>query len=240
MNIISRPNGNIMVLYLKGDVNINSSNFIEIVGYHLENGVTDMLCDFSDVNMVDYTGLSVLAIGYKNVVNHHGRMKFVNVPLHIKNIFSVVCLDKVFEIYESAKVALNSFKEDRIIAEIKKKQLRRRFKRLPILIPVKFKLKHSRDDKIYQGKICNLSAIGAYMLCKKMYALGDMITVDIHLLPKPGILRFDARIIWLGQKELMPQFYPGMGIEFYDISTKLQAQVIQFVERNLPLGSIKE
>jgi anti-sigma B factor antagonist len=240
MNIVSRPIGKVMVLYLKGDINIDSSNFIETVAYHLENGMIDILCDFSEINMVDYTGLSVLAIAYKNVINHHGRMKFVNVPVHIRNIFSSVCIDRLFEIYESTEVALNSFKEDRIIEEIKRKKLRRRFKRLPILIPVKFRLKDNPEERIQRGKICNLSAIGAYILCKKTYGLGDILTLDMPILPKSGSLIIDARVIWLANKEFMPQLYPGMGVEFFNIPNDTQLQIIQFVEKNLPLGSIKE
>lgn len=240
MDIVPRQKDNIIVLYLSGDININSANLIEAVGYYLENGITDILCDFTNINLVDYAGLSVLAIAYKDVMNHHGRMKFTNVPLHIRNIFSAVCLDKVFELYENEDVALNSFKEDKIIEEIRKKRLRRRFKRLPILIPAYFKLKGSLEDRLQDGKVYNLSAIGAYILCKKLYALGDILALTMKLMPKPGEVTLEARVIWLAQKELMPQLYPGMGVEFYNISPKIQEQVVQFVERNLPLESTAE
>lgn len=240
MEIVSRQKDNIIILYLSGDINIDASNFIEAVGYYLENGIIDILCDFSSVNLIDYAGLSVLAIAYKNVANHHGRMKFVNVPVHIRNIFSAVCLDKIFEIHDDEEVALNGFKEDRIIEEIKKKQLRRRFKRLPILIQVEFKLKASRDDKTEEGKVYNLSAIGAYILCKKIYALGDILTLKMKLMPRPGVLTLDARVIWIAHKEFMPQLYPGMGVEFHDLNSDLQAKIVQFVERNLTLESAAE
>ncbi|MDP1854303.1 MAG: PilZ domain-containing protein [Candidatus Omnitrophota bacterium] len=239
MDIVPRQKDNIIILYLSGDINIDASNFIEAVGYYLENGITDIMCDFTNVNLVDYSGLSVLAIAYKNASNHQGRMKFINVPLHVKNIFSAVCLDKVFEIYESEELALHSFKEDKVIERIKKKQLRRRFKRLPIFIPLQFKLRHSQDA-FHEGKVYNLSAIGAYILCKKIYALGDILTLQIKLMPKPGYITLEGKVIWLAQKELMPQLYPGMGIEFYNISPKLQEQVVQFVERNLSLESAAE
>lgn len=240
MDIVPRQKDNIIVLCLSGDINIDSANLIEAVGYYLENGITDILCDFTNINLVDYAGLSVLAIAYKDVMNHHGRMKFTNVPLHIRNIFSTVCLDKVFELHENEDLALNSFKEDKIIEEIKKKQLRRRFKRLPILIPAYFKLKNSLEDKLQDGKVYNLSAIGAYILCKKIYALGDILALTMKLMPKPGELTLEGRVIWIAQKELMPQLYPGMGVEFYNISPKMQEQVVQFVERNLPLESTAE
>lgn len=239
MDIVPRQKDNIIILYLSGDINIDASNFIEAVGYYLENGITDIMCDFTNVNLVDYAGLSVLAIAYKNTANHHGRMKFINVPLHIKNIFSAVCLDKVFEIYESEELALHSFGEDKAIEQIKKKQLRRRFKRLPIFIPLQFKLKNSQDA-FHEGKVYNLSAIGTYILCRKIYALGDILTLQIKLMPKPGHITLEGKVVWLAQKDLMPQLYPGMGVEFYNISPKVQEQVVQFVERNLSLESAAE
>ncbi|PIQ88550.1 MAG: hypothetical protein COV72_07950 [Candidatus Omnitrophica bacterium CG11_big_fil_rev_8_21_14_0_20_42_13] len=240
MNIVPRQNGDIVILYLKGDIDINSSIFIETVGYHLENGIVDILCDFAEVDLVDYTGLSVLAIAYKNVLNHHGRMKFINVPIHIKNIFSMVCLDTVFEIYDDEAVALGSFKEDRVIAEIKKKQLRRRFKRLPLSIPVKFKLKHVKEAKLQKGKAFNLSAIGAYILCDKAHALGDILALQMSLMPKPGLMELDAKVVWVAKRELMPQLYPGMGVEFYNINSMVQSTLIQYVERNLSSQEAKE
>jgi hypothetical protein len=62
----------------------------------------------------------------------------------------------------------------------------------------------------------------------------------MKLMPKPGELTLEGRVIWLAQKELMPQLYPGMGVGFYNISPKMQEQVVQFVERNLPLESTAE
>lgn len=240
LNILCRQNGDIMVLYLSGDINIDSSNFIEAVGYHLESGITDFLCDFSEVNLVDYSGLSVLAIAFKNVLNHHGRIKFVNVAAHIKSILSLVCLDKVFEIYPAEQAALNSFHEDKAIDEIKKMKLRRKFKRLPIVVPVEFKMKGSRDDAFHTGKVHNLSAIGAYIFSKKIYSLGDILTMRIYLNPKPGLLMFEGKVVWVAHKELMPQVSPGMGVEFHNISIEIQGKIVEFVERNLPLEASKE
>src|SRR3989338_9251108 len=131
LEINFQRNSSVSVLDLSGNIDIDASNFIEKVCWCLENGYEDILCNFENVNLIDYAGLSVLAIAFKNVANHKGRIKFINIPAHIKKVFSLVCMDRVFEIYETEESALNSFKEDKIIAEIQKKQLRRRFKRLP-------------------------------------------------------------------------------------------------------------
>lgn len=240
MDIVPRQNDNIIILYLSGDINIDSSNFIEAVGYYLENGISDILCDFSNVSLVDYAGLSVLAIAQKNVANHHGRMKLVNVGAHIRTMLVTAALDKAFEIYEEENAALNSFKEDRIISEIKKKQLRRRFKRLQIIVPVEFRLKGYRDDAFHTGKIYNLSAIGAFIHAKKVYGLGDILSLNIKFSSKPGPLMLDAKVVWVAHREVTPHLYPGMGIEFYKISQQAQEQIFQFIERNLTLGAVAE
>ncbi len=80
----------IAILDLSGSIDMDASNFIENVGWCLENGYRDLLCNFENVNMIDYAGLSVISIAYRNVVNHQGRIKFVNVPAHVNKIFSRV------------------------------------------------------------------------------------------------------------------------------------------------------
>ena len=98
LEITFRKHEAIAILDLSGNIDIDASNFIEKVGWCLENGYEDMLCNFENINLADYAGLSVLAIAYKNVLNHKGRIKFLNVPGHIKNGLSPMCFDRVFEI----------------------------------------------------------------------------------------------------------------------------------------------
>src|SRR3989339_655734 len=221
LEIAFRKNKTIGILDLSGNIDIDASIFIEKIGWCLENGYEDILCNFGNVNIVDYAGLSVLAIALKNIVNHKGRVKFLNVPDHIKKVFSLMCLDKVFEIYDSETHAVNSFKEDKIIEEIQKKQLRRRFKRLPIDIVVHFK------------------SVGMLIFANKSCPLGEVLEVKLSLLPKPGVVDLKARVVWLVQKELQPEMYPAMGLEFYQLDSHTQKQIVDFVNRNLPSGCIQ-
>jgi len=237
MRILAKDKRGIVILYLEGNINIDSSDFIETVGFFLRNKKVDILCNFEGVNLVDYAGISVLTIAYKNVVNHKGRLKFINVPAHIKNLFISFGLDSMFEIYETEQQAMNSFKEDKIISDIKKRPLRRRFKRLPINISVKFKLKSGDDKKIIEGKVFNLSAIGAFILCKKVCSLNDLIVLKMNLKPYPGIMELDARVVWIPDKELQHQLFPGMGVEFCGITSEMQKKIVEFIERNVDLRS---
>lgn len=225
----------VAILDLSGAVDIDCANLIEQVGWCLENGYRNIICNFENVNVVDYAGLSVLAIAYKDVVNHKGGIKFLNVAVHIKKIFNLVCLDRVFDMYDDEKLAINSFEEEKIIAAIQKKQLRRRFKRLPLDIDMQFKSK--REEKFNHGKVLNLSAVGLLVFVDKTYPLGEILRIKLMLMPKPGVIELDAKVVWLVQKEIQPQIYPGMGLEFYQLGTKTQKNILEFVERNLPLDN---
>lgn len=226
------------VLDLAGTIDINASNLVEKVGWALENGYQHMVCDFEDVELVDYAGMSALALAFKNVVNHRGKMKFVAVPMHIRKTFNLVCLDRVFELYDDLDSALRSFEEDEAIADIKRKNLRRRFKRLPLDIDVQYKSKHEAD--YHHGKVLNLSGVGFMVFVEKTYPLGEIVDVKLTLKPAPGEVSVEAVVVWLVEKHLQPQIYPGMGLEFYHVDSQTQEKIIQFVERNLPLDSASE
>ena len=227
----------VAVLDLCGNVDIDAANFIEKIGWCLENGYAEILCDFADVQVVDYAGLSVLAIAFKNVANHKARIKLLNVAMHIRKVFSLMYLDRVVEIYEDEELALNSFREDKIIAEIQKKQLRRRFKRLPLDIKIGFR-SQDKEEQMHSGKVLNLSAVGLLMVCHKTYPLGEILDIKLSLLPKPGELELKAKAVWLVQKELQPELYPGLGLAFHNLDSLTQKGIVEFIERNLSLDSV--
>ncbi|MCX5708463.1 MAG: PilZ domain-containing protein [Candidatus Omnitrophica bacterium] len=227
------------VLNLSGNVDINSSNLVEKVGWALENGYEDLVCDFQEVDLIDYAGMSALALAYKNVANHGGRMKFASVALHIRKVFNLVCLDKVFEIYDDLDTALRSFEEDKTISLIQKKKLRRRFKRLPLDIVIEFKSK--KESKFHQGKVLNISGVGMLVFAEKeIYKLGEILDIKLTLRPAPGLLEIEAVVVWLVEKNIQPQLYPAMGLEFYHLDTSTQEKIVEFVERNMSLDNTSE
>lgn len=239
LKINFRRFNSIGIIDLSGSIDIDAANFIEMVGWCLHNGYKDILCNFSDVNLVDYSGLSVLAIAHKETINHQGRMKFVNVSAHIYKLLSLFCLDRTFEIYADEELAIKSFEQDRAISEIKKMQLRRRFKRLPLDIDVEFKSK-GKSEGFSSGKVLNISAVGLLIFTQKIYPLGEILKIKISLLPQPGLIELEAKVVWLVQKDIQPQIYPGMGLEFHNLNSQAQKKIIEFVERNLPLSYTAE
>lgn len=237
MEIRVRQKGSIIILDLSGRIDINSANLVEVVGQCIRDGYYDILCNLEDIEFIDYMGVSAIVIAYKEVINNKGRMKFANVPAHLKNVFSIAGLDKVIDIYATEELAINSFKEDKVIENIKKLQLRRRFKRLPIDIKVELKVKYPQSPTCVEADIMDLSAVGAYIFGCDNFKLGDEVILKVKLPPKQEEIELEARVVWLSDKQFQPQFHPGMGVEFYNIPSNVQRKLLEFIEKNLSLMS---
>ncbi|MDD5561068.1 MAG: anti-sigma factor antagonist [Candidatus Omnitrophica bacterium] len=237
LEIKIRQNSNIIILDLSGRVDANSAKLVEIVGQCLREGYADILCNLEEVESIDYIGISVLVIAYKEVVNNRGRMKFMNIPIHLRGVFTVSGMDRAIEIYATEESALNSFKEDKVIEGIKKMQLRRRFKRLPIDLKIELKSKTSGQPSCLKVDILNLSAVGAFIFGCDKFKLGDELILNMKLAPREEELVLDASVVWIPDKEVQPHEYPGIGVEFRNLSAETQQKLIDFIERNLSFMS---
>lgn len=235
LEIRARRIENIIILDLSGRIDIDSANFIEVVSQCLRDGYADILCNFEEVEFIDYMGASVIMIAYKEIINRHGRLKFVNIPAQMRKIFAITGIDKVVEISSSEELAVNSFKEDKIIENIQKMQLRRRFKRLPIDIKIELKVETTRNPACIKLDILDLSGVGAYIYGCQDFRLGDEVILRFKLPPQGDEMEIEAKVVWLADKEVQPHLYPGMGVEFSYICPTTQRKIIEFVERNLPL-----
>jgi anti-anti-sigma factor len=233
MEIRARQKDNLIILDLSGRVDIDSANLVEVVGQCIRDGCNDILCNLEEVDFMDYMGISAVVIAYKEVINNHGRMKFANVPAHLKGVFSISGLDRVVEIYATEELAINSFKEDKIIENIKKMQLRRRFKRLPIDIKIELKAKYDKSPTCLKVDILNLSAVGAFIFGCDKFKLGDEVILKLKLPPKSEEIELEAKVVWLPDKQIQLHFHPGMGVEFCNIPAPLQQRLLEFIERNL-------
>ena len=231
MRIAKREKQKVSILDLEGNIDINASDLIEAIGWILKNKNSNIICNMGGVNLVDYIGVSILAIIYKNVLNHKGKIKFYNIPPHVKKLFNIVGLDKVLECFDTEDQTLNSFREDDAIAGIMEKKLRRRFERVAFNSNIEYKQKFSHDTSLYKGKIINVSAAGAFVIGEKIFPVGEIISANLYLMPKPGIVKLEAKVIW-ASSDVYPLEYPAMGIEFYNIDNKIQKVIIEFAERH--------
>jgi stage II sporulation protein AA (anti-sigma F factor antagonist) len=237
MEIKARQKNNIVILDLQGRIDIDCANFVEVVGQCIRDGYSDILCNFEEVDFIDYMGVSAIMIAYKEVVNVGGRMKFADVPAHLKNVFCIAGLDRVIEIYATEELALGSFKEDKLIENIQKMQLRRRFKRLPIDIKIELKSKYEKGPECLRLDILNLSAIGAYIYGCEKFKLGDEVILKMKLPPKNEEMELEAKVVWLPDRQIQHLLYPGMGVEFTHLSNPAQQKLLEFIDRNLSLLS---
>lgn len=240
MEIRVRVKGEAVVLDLCGSIDVNSANLVEVIGQCIRDGYSDILCNFEEVTAIDYVGVSVIAIAFKEIINNEGRMKLSGLPAHLKNLFLVTGLDRAIDIYATEELAIDSFKEDKAIENIKKMQLRRRFKRLPMDIKAELSAKYAKDHICFNIDIFNLSAVGAYIYGCGKFKLGDEVTLKFKVPPKMEVMELDAKVVWLCDKQIQPQLYPGMGVAFYNIQTAVQEKLLQFIERNLSLLSPDE
>jgi len=233
MEIKIRKKNKIVILDLYGRIDINSAIFVEVVGECLRSGYYDFICNFEEVEIVEYMGISAILLGYKEVANNNGRMKLVNIPSHLRSVFYLCGVDKVIEIYSTEEAALKSFEEDRIIENIQKMQLRRRFQRLPIDIKAEVKSKLNKKASCIKTDILDLSGVGAYIYGCRDFHLGEEVVVILNLPKRSRPLELDARVVWLSDKEVQQHIHPGMGVEFYNISSNDQQELVNFIERNL-------
>ena len=232
MNIRIREIDKINVIDIEGRIDINASEIIETIGWLLKNKKKNILLNFDKVDMVDYSGISILAIAYKNVLNHKGKLKFCNVSLPIDELFRLVRLDSIFEIYGDEKDALKTF---HYASPIDKKLLRRRFKRLDAHIEIEFCSKNTSETKKkawHIGKLLNLSGDGIFLYTKKLLPVGDEVSLRINLRNKES-LKIEGKVIWLADKKLQPQAYPGMGIYFENIRKRDQDKILEFINKHL-------
>ena len=218
---------------LSGCIDVNSANLVEVVGQCLRDGYTDILCNLEEVESIDYMGISVVVIAYKEVTNNQGRMKLLNIPVHLRGVFGVSGMDRVIEVYAVEETALNSFKEDKAIENIKKMQLRRRFKRLPIDLKIELKSKALSASNCLKVDMLNLSAVGAFIFGCDKFRLGDEVVLKMKLAPKKEEFTLEASVVWIPDKEVQPHEHPGIGVEFRNVPAEVQQELIDFIERNL-------
>jgi len=221
------------ILELVGNIGIDSSDFVETVGRVLNHQTKDIICNFESVNLVDYVGVSLISVIYKNVLNHKGKIELYNVPSHVMRLFSIVGLDRIFKFHTSQEQAMEAIKHEREMEQLESEPLRRRFERIPFKATIEYRQKLLEDEPFCEGRIVNLSVDGVFIVCDKLFSIGDLLATRINLQPQPGIIEADVKVVWLADEEIQLEDYPGMGLEFCNITSGKQEKIAQFIEKHL-------
>ncbi|MCK5394137.1 MAG: PilZ domain-containing protein [Candidatus Omnitrophica bacterium] len=230
MKIKIRKKNNVAILDIEGNIDINSSKLVETVGWVLNNKTTKIICNFDGVNLIDYVGISLISVIYKNVLNHSGELNLYAVPAHVRRLFAVVGLDRVFKYHIFEKDALRAFEEENEIPKESKGKLRRKFKRVESSKIIEFKPKLDGKSKFYKGTIINLSAVGMFVKTNKVFSLGEILETHMNLSPELNKLILDTKVVWVSDKEMQSSDYPGMGLEFHDITSEIQQEIMKSIE----------
>jgi len=230
MSIRIRENNDIHILDIDGRIDINSSELIETVGWLVNSGKLKIIFNFENVDIVDYNGLSILAVAYKNIINHKGKLKLLNVPLSVIEMFKVVKLDSIFDFYTDEEAAVQSFSD----SEIQKLHLRRKFPRLDIHLNVRYSIVSDRKNpNIFEGNVLNISAAGLYIYTRHTFPIGSILDLKFNIPGSSAGLETTGRVSWLADNELQPHAYPGMGVSFSHLTAEKERAIVDFIDKNV-------
>lgn len=112
MNLSQREVGDVVVLELSGkimggpDASLLNDKLHELI----ESGNSKVIADLKKVNWMNSSGLGILIGGLTTMRNNGGDLKLANVTDRIQSLLMITKLLTVFDTYETAEKAIDSFK----------------------------------------------------------------------------------------------------------------------------------
>ena len=108
----SRIINEVHVVHLKDSNRLSSAIADEIkpqlLGFFGRPG-TSLVFDMEGITYIDSTGFSLLLQTLREANNHHGTLKICNAGKEVMQLFSLLQLHHVFEIYTSLEECIESF-----------------------------------------------------------------------------------------------------------------------------------
>lgn len=90
-NVVLKPKGRIDV--------VNSQNLKQELLDLYNEGISEIIIDFSEISSIDSSGLGKLLLFQKKLKERGGQLKIINVTNdYIQNMFKMIHLDKVIKI----------------------------------------------------------------------------------------------------------------------------------------------
>jgi len=112
MEISHRKEGNILIISLEGE-NLDakaSPDFKQKVIDLVNSSTTHhVILDLKNLDFIDSTGLGAFLSLLRTLNSQQGDLKLVNMSRPIRTIFELVCMHKIFEIYNSVDEAVRSY-----------------------------------------------------------------------------------------------------------------------------------
>ena len=100
----------VLVCSIVGDIDINSSPDIrKMFADFLQKEEKKIVINLKDVSYIDSSGLATLVEILKKTKGYGGKLKLSELSDKVRGLFEITKLDKIFDTYESAEAASNSF-----------------------------------------------------------------------------------------------------------------------------------
>jgi anti-sigma B factor antagonist len=102
--------GSIVIFTLKGSLDIGTVSVMKAdIDAVVAGGQRKVLFDLYDLEQIDSSGIGAIIALFKRVRSNKGDVKISRLVGQPKEIFSLLRLDRVFEIHDTAEKALKSF-----------------------------------------------------------------------------------------------------------------------------------
>ena len=110
MKIRDEKRYDVVICNLEGEVNaINSGQLRKAFDEIIKGNEQKVLVDFSRVSYIDSSGLATLIEMFRSLKKIGGRMRFSGMDPKVRNIFEIVKLHRLFEIFDTQDIALKDF-----------------------------------------------------------------------------------------------------------------------------------
>ena len=102
MDIEIKDCSGMKVIAPSGDIDMHTSPELRrAIMKFVNEKVPVLLVDFKAVSYIDSSGIATFVEGLKGMMPYGGKLKFLDIPEGIMEIFSFSKLNKVFEIYKN-------------------------------------------------------------------------------------------------------------------------------------------
>jgi len=113
---------------------------------------------------------------------------------------------------------------------------RRRYKRLAIKMPIIWRregYKKQNRAEAYLLNVQNITTSGLFLKTRLRPKKGAYINLLLNLNKKPNLIELKGKVVWTAKKKEQPYLYPGIGIEFVNMTQGDYKKLSTFIKNKL-------
>ena len=105
----NRTNDAIAILDLHGPLIVGEDAAVrKAIRVAFDNGARTVILNMQDVPSIDSSGVAALASGHMTAANRSGQLKLCSLNQKLRDVFTIMRLDAIFDSYETEAAALAS------------------------------------------------------------------------------------------------------------------------------------